>query len=551
MIGIALRFPAGRFHATPWGRHVNEGAVEWPPSPWRFLRALVAVWKRKLDAQITELDACDVLQQLAAAPMFVLPRASTGHTRHYMPWFKKGPDDRTLVFDAFVALDRQAELRMIWPDARLSTEGQRLLARLLEHLAFLGRAESWCEARLMSEAETQEAQQEANCRPVNGEALSSNLELVRVLCANPEDAFLNAAFSRKVLRKRGKKTVEVEVRTAAYDPDWHLCAETLWLHKERWSDPPGSHWVRYARQSDCFKVEPFFRPAQKKARAPIQVAYFALDSSVLPLVTDTLRVAEAARRALMGRFGRLFAGPDGSKGRSPVFSGKDDAGHPLKGHSHAYYLPTDEDGDGRLDHLTVVSDQGFSAKELRALDRLAELTTREREESGHPLRVLWLGAGPATKYHPGPLRPSPAWVSVTPFVAPRFPKPRGTKRDPPEVLHCLPNFLQAVLKEELNRLVERRGDLAGVRLEEIQIVPSVDQHGVFRIPSKRGKLGLRPIQFARFRQKRGDDGGRRLAGAFRIVFPRPVSGPICLGHSSHFGLGLFTPENTWTARTAF
>lgn len=48
MIAISLTFPAGRYHATPWDRHVNEGAVEWPPSPWRLLRSLVAVWKRTL-----------------------------------------------------------------------------------------------------------------------------------------------------------------------------------------------------------------------------------------------------------------------------------------------------------------------------------------------------------------------------------------------------------------------------------------------------------------------------------------------------------------------
>ena len=45
-ITLKLTFPAGRYHATPWGRHVNEGVPEWPPSPWRLLRALVAVWKR-------------------------------------------------------------------------------------------------------------------------------------------------------------------------------------------------------------------------------------------------------------------------------------------------------------------------------------------------------------------------------------------------------------------------------------------------------------------------------------------------------------------------
>jgi CRISPR-associated protein Csb2 len=41
---LAICFPAGRYHANPWDRAVNEGATEWPPSPWRILRALVATW---------------------------------------------------------------------------------------------------------------------------------------------------------------------------------------------------------------------------------------------------------------------------------------------------------------------------------------------------------------------------------------------------------------------------------------------------------------------------------------------------------------------------
>lgn len=39
---VKLRFPGGRYHATPWGHHVNEGRIEWPPSPWRLLRAFIA-----------------------------------------------------------------------------------------------------------------------------------------------------------------------------------------------------------------------------------------------------------------------------------------------------------------------------------------------------------------------------------------------------------------------------------------------------------------------------------------------------------------------------
>lgn len=51
----------------------------------------------------------------------------------------------------------------------------------------------------------------------------------------------------------------------------------------------------------------------------------------------------------------------------------------------------------------------------------------------------------------------------------------------------------------------------------------------------------RTIQFKRFRRKAGDDGGRRLAGAFRVTFPLPVRGPIALGNSAHYGMGLFLP----------
>ncbi|MCX6942919.1 MAG: type I-U CRISPR-associated protein Csb2, partial [Verrucomicrobia bacterium] len=47
MIAIKIDFPAGRWHATAWGTHVNEGVTEWPPCPWRLCRALIAAWHWK------------------------------------------------------------------------------------------------------------------------------------------------------------------------------------------------------------------------------------------------------------------------------------------------------------------------------------------------------------------------------------------------------------------------------------------------------------------------------------------------------------------------
>lgn len=273
------------------------------------------------------------------------------------------------------------------------------------------------------------------------------------------------------------------------------------------------------------------------AEQQMQVARFALDSGVLPLVTETLPVAESARRMLMGIYGRKFPTADGSRGRSAIFAGKNADGQPLRGHTHAYFLPTDEDGDGRIDHLTIVSTEGFGKDELKVFDQLRQLESHEREESGHPLPTLLLGLGRLDDCRVGPLHSSAVWLSATPFIAPRYLKRRGTKRDPEETWHSAVSFLSLVLREELARLMERHPDLNGASLDAIKTIPLADEHGVFRI----GQCNLRPIQFKRFRQKRSDDGGNRAAGAFRIEFPANVHGPICLGHSSHFGLGLFLP----------
>src|SRR5947209_2960160 len=117
-LSVALSFPAGRFHATPWGHHVNEGRTEWPPSPWRLLRALVAVWKRKLPGvPLVEENIEGLLTALASQPpTFHLPLATLGHTRHYMPLGSTNANERTKVFDAFVSLDPRQEVVFHWAD---------------------------------------------------------------------------------------------------------------------------------------------------------------------------------------------------------------------------------------------------------------------------------------------------------------------------------------------------------------------------------------------------------------------------------------------------
>ena len=66
-----------------------------------------------------------------------------------MPWEKKGPADRTLVFDTFVCIGRHDPLFVGWTGAELSADDRAALARLLGNLTSLGRAEGWVHAELI------------------------------------------------------------------------------------------------------------------------------------------------------------------------------------------------------------------------------------------------------------------------------------------------------------------------------------------------------------------------------------------------------------------
>lgn len=525
-VAIALRFPAGQYHATPWGRHVNEALPEWPPSPWRLLRAFVAVWKQRVPHLEHEAVA-SILQVLAVPPSFVLPPATLAHTRHFMPWdktwIKDRENSRTKVFDTFVLLDKTAEVLVVWPDAELDRSQLLALNTLLHNFAYLGRAESWCVARLWDST----ARLEINAWPEATQEQSEHMERVRLLCPDVQQAFLAPVRSSAGPKRRTKSKARKN-EPPPMTPDWNLCLDTGYLHAAHWSDPPGSRWVSYLRPTNCFVRRPRVQVCSPYTFRP-DTARFVLDSTVLPLVQDTLHVAELVRHTLMGIYRRQNATEDEPRPVSPVFSGKDSQGNRLTdNHSHAFFLPTDEDGDGRLDHITVYAAGGFGPKEVKALDALRRII---RRDEGPQLNLLLLALGRIDELVCGPLARARTWISATPFLSTRYPKTRGTKRDAPDVLASPDSFVRHVLLEEIARLRARRPEVP-----EPVVVQPLTGH---RIGSRR----LRPIQFKRTRMRKpGDTGVSRMTGAFRLVFPSPVRGPICLGHSCHFGLGLFMPD---------
>jgi len=498
-ISIALSFPSGRFHATAWGRHVNEAAPDWPPAPWRLLRALVAVWKRTLASDpLVNQYLPSALAKLTDPPLYKLPPATLAHTRHYLTQKVKG-DAKNVVFDGFVAVSPAAEVGVRWPKAQLSPNEQEALERVLARLNYLGRAEAWCAARLCDwDALPGEpcAWVDADTGQVQG-PIASRAEPVRLLCLDPQN-WNTWSYGRKARRP---------------DPPWNLLAETADMHDERWSDPPGSRWVTYLRPADALTPPPPVRRRAAPQAAHPRLLRFALDGPVLPSVTETVYVAELARRRVQGIFGKLFEGAT-----SPLFSGKRSDGTPMTEHLHAFFLPTDEDGDGRLDHLILYAPHGFAPEEQRALDAWRKM----RGPAGIELNVVWLGVEEK-------LPSARCWRSATPFVPTRHYKERGAKRD---------HFPRQQLAEmNLREELARRGLPAPIRVEEVDEL----------------RLRGRPLAWRHFRQwrvlgkgRRGSDFGR----GFEIEFPEPVSGPLALGYACHFGLGLFVPADTPPPRPA-
>jgi CRISPR-associated protein Csb2 len=530
-VSIALTFPTGRFHATPWGHHVNEALPEWPPSPWRLLRALVASWKRKLRQLDSAAVECLLSELAKACPSFHLPPATLGHTRHWMPLGSTDESKRTKVFDAFISLVPDADVVFHWAEAEL-TEPQTL-ALLLSQLGYFGRAESWCAARLMPEFDTKRI----NCTPG---PTAAGQEPVRVLAADPATWNEWAFTSKQVISP---------------DPPWNLLAETADLHVERWSDPPGSKWVGYARASDSFAPRPAPRRVPRgDEKTEFIVARFVLDAAEgrrpLPLVTETLPFAEEVRRQLGREYARSvrrrLRGSEIDRDDPRLFSatiyGKDDSGKPARSHNHAFYLPTDEDGDGRIDHVTVYAAGRFSRDDVSALDHLRTLSFGKeadvddasietgRRHTTH--RLLLIGLGRKKPVGPSAFGPASVWISATPYIAFRHLKARGKKRDDQAFLRreALPQFMMHVLGEDFHQ----RDDLAHLPRPSIEFLPD---------PLTAIGWHYRSLQFRRSRRRKRDDGYTRPLGAFRLTFPEEIAGPICLGYSCHFGIGLFRPED--------
>ena len=548
MFALAFRFPAGRYHATPWGRNVNEADIAWPPEPWRLLRALIAAYWRKGDHERWPPEALGRLIDALAEtlPVYRLPcGAIHAHTRHYMP----ARGSPTLIFDAFARIPEQGSIIAAWPAVTLDADIFSLGADLAEAIGYLGRAESWTECEALDKWDG-----EPNCGPVeagfSGDPVRLLAPLSPAMYTGERDRLI--ANERERIRTAAKKPpsagkLETEVtkafRSKASGLDTvperlvdALALDTADYQDRRWHRPPAAREFLYARDE---QVAPVVTPRTRRRRVGSStsvsmptVARYLLAGRPRPRVEDTIKIGELMRLAALSQFGWQI---DASSGRripkAPwQISGRDSDGRPLRdpAHRHAFWLPEDADSDGLIDHVSVFIPDGIDRDVQAKLDRITRLwVERKQRADDEDVNVAgteeWRLAleGFATPSHFTDSAPifgcSTRWRSATPFVA--------------------AGHLKADRHAgEFRRLVRRIGmdgtlDFDATKVD-VRELTEVDIGGSTR----------HALHFHRFRS-RGREKQHDTAGALlQVTFPVPVNGPLVMGYGSHFGLGLFVAQ---------
>src|SRR5690554_4993368 len=454
MIGLEFEFLTGRYHATPWNRQVNEGAVEWPPSPWRILRALIATWHQKAQSAASEEQMTAIIEALAAStPAYRLPDGVLMHTRHYMSLNQTDLSKTAKIFDAFVHVAPEQKLVILWPDAELSAEQRIILHTLAQRLGYLGRAESWVSARVLDDneiskiitnayvvgsdelAQAQSAPPED--RPFNKE--SENHESVDVLAPvipaeyrrwQPEqierhqERILTAKSAKSKKNTPPKLSEKDRIALAEAVPKTFMAAlqmDTATLQQHGWNRPPASRWIRY--------THPALGPSRGVAKmlsstdrilptvARFKISAFDPKANVVPRLTQAVAVADAVRRGLIKQ-------SDGAL----VFVGKDNLDRTLKGHQHLHVFSEALEKHGKISHITIWAPMGFDEVAQQAISQLQK--TWSNETPRFDLHLILLGMGQPDDFagenvmagHCTAMATSKIWQSTTPFIPTHHPK---------------------------------------------------------------------------------------------------------------------------------
>lgn len=511
-LAIAQWFPLGRFHATRWNQNPFEDPYgEWPPSPWRLLRALAARWFQysretaDCDAQLRD----NLLKSMSSTlPMFRIPETTWRGValRQYQPTgledqykYKKQAGtnkkvldysykevSKSLVEDHYRAVPNNDSLIWLWDSLTLPVQQTILLKELLRRVLYFGRAESFCRFDL---AESTSVEPNCYLSPERGVGPP-----VLVALPNPDIKVLLAATDDELIARR--------------------------------RIPPGTAWY-YASIPPCprISVRPSPRP---QVRSALTIVQFAVGGRVYPPPSRWVKVIERFRGQVLRSLAQQMTGnPKASyrdlstedRDRLSLMCGKDGQGRPLCQNEHAYFSFW-PDQSGLPTRLVCWRDTPFTESEVEALLAASEhIYSWEYGKSDWKLRLVPLPF--ETPPPPGFDSESDCWISITPFVPPanrrRF-RQNGRIR-PGETPECL-----------VAKLLVKCG------------YPAPEHVELLNGPAAQEWVVVHATRRERTQMRRNVTSKSLPGFRLRVLFREPVQGPIALGDSAHFGLGLFAPE---------
>lgn len=316
MLTIKIDLIAQRYHANPWNRAHVEGIVEWPPSPWRILRAILAggflakVEESALKALVTKLAQ--------EKPSFVLPAGAYTQTRsprkdetQTTELYKPGKD----IVDAYLNFDREdSSIWVIWHQLDLSHAERELLSNCLAYCRYLGRREA--------------------------------------------DAVWTVASTDKIPNAYPDPAGRVQVACSDGTIENLLLSPYEVLAKELRSTVPGLIWEPYHLEQQA-NVAPEHGASYKRADLTIR-AKGKLNAE------HFLVWANRLHQSLIAKLDQP----------TPNFSGRDAQGNPLTNHEHVFIQPVlhkAEFDETELVGFTLHSYQGFSDEEIKALYKIRSL----------------------------------------------------------------------------------------------------------------------------------------------------------------------------------
>ena len=503
MLTLRLTFPWGRYYAHPWGQNpARISEAEWPPSPWRLLRAIAAAWFQANPGQEPSAELIQTLEVLGQElPTLVLPKVCFSRAIHYQPNYGvTTKEDLSLAKykrvrheNHFAAVGGDVLVQWTFNGVDNSAAGtaRTLLGDLAGRISYFGRAESVCEIQVEDAVNhdagvAQVAVQEGKpCRQIGPICRD-------VFCPNPTDFHASDLW-----RRRDDNAANGAARK-------HLVQELIDTPQPL---PDGAAWFSYQMPDgwpDRWVVR-YAQPRQGRSTSKRIVAHFlefSLQCRIPVPVKHTVSIAEMFRESAI----RIHNHPSYS------LSGHDRPEGLQIGHHHAFYLPQPDATGQHISRLLVWCAHGFTQREVNALMGVGALRWAGGRFPARPVLLQLLRDIPCTQE-------SRMWRSVTPFVPPRHwyrkKHAEGRVREPdsPE------NQLRTCLREN-------GVDASPVRVDRIEVANAAWDVCKVHLSQQSRLTSAEP--------------DHRVGVFLSAEFAQPVAMPFpSFGHSCHFGLGQF------------